>query len=556
MAYFRRIAVLLLLASMTFAATLYSQPSKATSTADHSKFPELQRNFAKPEDVTKTCLSCHTEAGTEIMATSHWNWNRITKHMPGYEGEEIEIGKTNVVNNFCVGIQSNEPRCTSCHIGYGWKDKSFDFTNETKIDCLVCHEQTGTYKKFPTGAGYPVKERKMFKGNKKWYDVPDYAAIAQSVGQPTRNNCGTCHFKGGGGDGVKHGALDSALTKPKKHLDVHMGMDGANMVCVDCHIAPEHDIKGQLYSVSVENKDRVSCERCHTSKPHTSKLFVEQHEGRVKGKYLDLLLERPAPEDNAYHRRLDKHAEKVACQTCHIPNYGTGKPTKVWWDWSKAGKLDEKGKPIVKKDEDGHVLYHGKKGEFRYAHDAMPEYRWFTGEVSHIRFGDKIDPENAPIQVNEIFGVCGKPEAKIWPIKIMRGKQIYDPVNKTFIQPKLFGKKGTGAFWAEFDWAKSAEAGMKYAGLPYSGKFDFIETEMFWPLTHLVVPKEQSLKCEDCHTRKSYEEGGRLANLESCWLPGRDYNKFLDIIGILLVVGSLGGVFVHGTLRVMSSRKQ
>ncbi len=43
------------------------------------------------------------------------------------------------------------------------------------------------------------------------------------VVRPERQNCGACHFNGGGGDGVKHGDLDTSLTKPNKALDVHMG---------------------------------------------------------------------------------------------------------------------------------------------------------------------------------------------------------------------------------------------------------------------------------------------------------------------------------------------
>ncbi len=37
---------------------------------------------------------------------------------------------------------------------------------------------------------------------------------------------GTCLFFSGGGDGVKHGDMDSSLMKPNKELDVHMGFDG------------------------------------------------------------------------------------------------------------------------------------------------------------------------------------------------------------------------------------------------------------------------------------------------------------------------------------------
>jgi hypothetical protein len=40
---------------------------------------------------------------------------------------------------------------------------------------------------------------------------------------------------------------------------------------------------------------------------------------------------------------------------------------------------------------------------------------------------------------------------------------------------------------------------MKSAGLAYSGKYEFVETAMYWGLTHEVVPKEQALSCAECH---------------------------------------------------------
>ena len=40
---------------------------------------------------------------------------------------------------------------------------------------------------------------------------------------------------------------------------------------------------------------------------------------------------------------------------------------------------------------------------------------------------------------------------------------------------------------------------MKSAGLAYSGKHEFVETIMYWGLTHEVVPKEQALSCAACH---------------------------------------------------------
>jgi hypothetical protein len=61
---------------------------------------------------------------------------------------------------------------------------------------------------------------------------------AQSVGKPKRENCGVCHFYGGGGEGVKHGDLDSALIKPSRDHDVHMG-GVADMTYQACHVTQE-----------------------------------------------------------------------------------------------------------------------------------------------------------------------------------------------------------------------------------------------------------------------------------------------------------------------------
>ena len=33
-------------------------------------------------------------------------------------------------------MPSNEPRCTCCHIGYGYANKEIDFTVEANVDCI------------------------------------------------------------------------------------------------------------------------------------------------------------------------------------------------------------------------------------------------------------------------------------------------------------------------------------------------------------------------------------------------------------------------------------
>ncbi len=42
------------------------------STADHSKFDELQQAFKTGPEVTKACLGCHTEAAKQLHKTTPW----------------------------------------------------------------------------------------------------------------------------------------------------------------------------------------------------------------------------------------------------------------------------------------------------------------------------------------------------------------------------------------------------------------------------------------------------------------------------------------------------
>ena len=478
---------------------------------NHRSFPVLQKEFNNAHQVTDACLSCHTSRGKELMATSHWKWER-TEMLEG-KGE-VPVGKKNILNNFCIGISASEATCTRCHIGYGWADKSFDFNDEKNIDCLVCHDNSGTYKKKKGGAGYPDPSVNL-------------AYVAQNVGMPKRENCGVCHFWGGGGNNVKHGDLEIALLDCKREVDVHMTTEGEDMSCVACHVTENHQMAGKLYALSSENKNRASCEQCHTETPHTNKL-------------------------------INEHNARVACQTCHIPTYAKVNGTKMVWDWSTAGILDDEGHPKHENDADGNHNYLSIKGTFVYDDNVIPEYYWFNGIANHQLITDRID--TIPVQMNTLDGsyndkgVHQKSTApsKIWPVKVHRGKQIYDTENMTLVQPKLWSPtSGDSAYWTDFDWNEASIAGMSYLNLPYSGNYDFVETEMYWPLNHMVAPKEQSLTCKDCHTRNN----GRLASLDDFYLPGRDKSGLLDGIGIAFVLIAGLGVLIHGSIRIFTTPK-
>ena len=475
---------------------------KPVPSVDHSKFTILQSDFETPQEVTEACLTCHTEVHKEVMSSSHWNWERVAY----VEGRGIRtIGKKNLLNNFCIGSQTNEQACAKCHIGFGMSNDHFDFKNARNVDCMVCHDNSEEYKKGASMAGYPDRSVNLSK-------------VAQSVGQPTKNNCGACHFYSGGGNNVKHGDLEAAQTACTRDVDVHMAANGLNMSCVDCHTAENHVIKGKLYSVSAENINRLNCEDCHTNMPH-------------------------------FNQMLNRHTAKVACQTCHIPTYAKENATKMQWNWSDAGKL-KNGNPYMEEDSLGNHTYMSIKGSFIWARNVQPDYVWFNGTADHYMMGDSIT--EIPVQMNKLFGSHDDPNSKIIPVKIHVGDQIYDKKYNILIQPKLYApEKGDSAYWKDFNWDKASAAGMSRIGFPYSGEYGFVETEMYWPLNHMVAPKEQSVSCAECHTRNN----GRLAKLTGFYVPGRDNNPILDGFGRWLIILSLGGVLLHAAIRIFYSMR-
>jgi len=396
------------------------------------------------------------------------------------------------------------------------------------VDCMACHDSTGTYKKFPTDCGHPAYKEKKF--GDAVYPAVDLKNIAQNVKKPSRKNCGACHFSGGGGDGVKHGDLDSSLITAGRELDIHMDVNGLNYSCQRCHSSFNHQISGRKYTlpapnthkISMPNDDgnRLSCESCHTDRPH-------------KNNY-----------------KLNDHTDKVSCQACHIPSFAREKPTVTYWDWSTAGKMDGNGKPFEKKSSTakGFTYYDTKKGDLTWEKNVNPEYFWYDGSMTYKTYKDRIDGAR-PVRLNYPNGSYESVNSRIYPFKIHGGKQPFDNEKKTIIIPKLFGPKESGAYWGNWDWLKASETGMAVMEADFSGKVDFIETETYWPITHMVTAKEKSLSCEECHHKK-----GRIAKLAGFYVPSRDSNTFMDYAGILLVILSFFGVFIHGLIRIAGKK--
>ncbi|MGD0946806.1 MAG: tetrathionate reductase family octaheme c-type cytochrome [Candidatus Binatia bacterium] len=417
-------------------------------TPDHSTLVTL-RDKPSPKEVTRSCLSCHPKVGQDLLNTAHWNWKGYSPTLKGYE-HRIDISLTLMVNNACIAIGPNLQECASCHIGYGWVDSSYNFSDPGNIDCLVCHDTTGLYRKDIGKGGLPDPALNL-------------AEIARRVGRPSRRACGSCHFVSGGTPYTKHGDLEAALADPSPGLDQHMGT--LEMRCQDCHTTTAHRIAGMSMSApAVEG--RVSCEKCHGPTPHGVAGMLSRH--------------------------LDDHIRSVACETCHIPSIARAAPTLLRRDYSQAGQ-----DRAVTLDKYGMPQYDKKFGTLTWGKDLVPAYLWYDGTRNASLVGDKIDASDIVI-LNAPVGEKRNPAARIFPFQTHAAVQPYDMGNSILAVPKLLDD-----FWKNFNWSTAIDEGMKRAGVPYSGQYDFVETRMYSSIHHEVVPAKQALGCSDCHSSEA-----------------------------------------------------
>jgi octaheme c-type cytochrome (tetrathionate reductase family) len=420
-------------------------------TPDHSTLVAF-KSKPGPQEVTRTCLSCHPKVGRDIrdiLNSAPWRWNEYSSTLAGYE-HRLNIGLSLMADNACLAIGPALQECASCHIAHGGVDPRFNYSDPANIDCLVCHDTTGSYRRELSKGGVPDPSL-------------DLAAVAQSVGRPSRQACGSCHFATGGAFYSRHGDLEPALAEPPPDLDVHMGV--LKMRCQDCHLTADHRIAGMSVAVPV-SEGRANCEKCHGNAPHGVAGMLSRH--------------------------LDDHIRAVACETCHIPSVARSSPTLVRRDYSEAGQdrprtLSPSGMP----------QYDPKSGALTWGRDLVPAYLWYDGRRKASLTGAKIDPSTTVI-LNPPVGEKRNPAARIFPFQVYTAVQPYDQESNLLVMPKLLED-----YWVNFDWSKANAGAMRSVELPCSGKYGFVETTMYSPIHHEVVPAKLALGCADCHSAEA-----------------------------------------------------
>jgi hypothetical protein len=434
----------------TITATVTRTPTKSPA----SPTPTVNSNphaSITSYDGPQTCINCHASEAQSMLGSEHMKWN----------------GKWKEVNTYCTAPEPADFACRSCHVSTG------KVTNQTvnDIDCLICHNDTYKRALGPqsndvtvtdwTGASktyhFPIKTNGDYQFQPRYDLMPagtTMLSLAQNVKLPSKTTCLNCHAKAGGGDGVKRGDLymNLASSTLTANEDVHMSPTRGNMTCQKCHVPSNHLIPGKGIDLRVSEGGTVTCQQCHNTAPHT------------------------------VTTSMNTHANRVACQTCHIPKFGKNTATEMSRNWT-----------VPKWNPSGCNGQGAWIGEEVKASNVTPTYKFWNGQSDIYNFGETIQATNGVFNMAQALGTIQ--DGKLYPMKVHTSVQPWDNNSQRMVQYDVLWQFMTGKY------EEAAARGQSFMGL--SGAYTWVNTSADQLITHGVEPKANALKCAACHETRT-----------------------------------------------------
>lgn len=413
-----------------------------------------------------TCVECHETQAEGMFGSVHYQETGPTPNVtniPGTSGKG-ELG----FNTYCGAIvSSRRVACWTCHVSYGRVPRPTMTSDQLhNIDCLVCHQDA--YKRkvgaptellsFTDYAGVSRTWRLPVEDAGDFTVVPDEANMtlsiveaARTVHPPTRSSCLRCHAFAAGSDNGKRGDLSTVSANPPVTSDFHLSPAGADLTCQACHRASNHHLLGRGLDLRANDRpEPLECTLCHSASPHDDS-------------------------------KLNRHTNRVACQTCHIPTYAKDASTETARDWRypfwSASLFGGQG---------------GFKPEEIRGANLTPTYEWYDGTSQVYALG-QIAPMNDQGQYEMAFpnGGVRSSGAKIYPMKEHVSNSARHDATGRLIPHSTF------TFFVTGDFNRAVEDGMQWSEL--TGGWTLVNVHTYQTINHGVEPHDNALKCGQCH---------------------------------------------------------
>jgi hypothetical protein len=440
-------------------ALLVAGPALADSLA--AKTPYSHKDAFEHYEGTKTCLACHEREATTFFHSQHYQWKAPAPGIVDSKGRQL--GKINTINDFCtspmanwIGIVKNgrgdslSQGCSKCHAGLGrLPEEKISRTQLENIDCLICH--AGGYQRDLYGS---EKEGWQWKPI-LWKNPEGLDSVSKRITLPKKTHCLRCHAGSGGGPNYKRGDLEYTLAEAPRDFDVHLSKEGADLSCIDCHAGGDHRVVGRGADLSGTDSPaetlRCGSGKCHPAAPHGIEV-------------------------------LDRHAKRVDCTVCHIPDFARVDATDMVRDWSKGQWHEDKQRWTA---------------TITLEKNVRPVLAWWNGKSRATLLGEApVRLADGRIGMMLPEGSRSDPSAKIHAFKLHKGKM-----------PVLDGKGWIVPIVVEEFFADGKiDDGVRKAALGTykirDAKFSWVDTVRYMGIFHEVKPAKAALACLDCHGEK------------------------------------------------------
>jgi hypothetical protein len=236
-----------------------------------------------------------------------------------------------------------------------------------------------------------------------------------------------------------------------------MSPQGGDLLCQDCHVPANHQIPGSGIDLRVAEGGAVKeCSACH------------------------------ADDVSAHSPQLQKHMDRVSCQTCHIPKYGKDVATEMSRDWRSPH-----WNPAGCNGQGAWV------GEEVKASNVKPDYLFWNGNSTIYSLGDPLAPD--PDGMYTMARASGSiDDGKIYPIKEHTAWQPRSTVTGQMVQYDVLWNFMTGFF------EEAAQRGLLFMGLqPFDNNgdktYEWVNARAEQLITHGVEPAANALTSNSCH---------------------------------------------------------
>ena len=414
---------------------------------------------------TKTCLDCHREAAETFFHSQHYQWRGDTPQIVNADAAS-RWGKLNTINDFCtnpaqnwIGLVHNSrgdvlsKGCSKCHAGLrhaarahahrgAAREHRLPDLPRVRLPARPLHQRG----RLPRVEADPLEE----PGGPR--------LVSKRISLPKREMCLRCHSASGGGPNFKRGDLEYELAKTDRSYDVHMGDDGGDLSCIDCHAGEDHRIRGRgVDLVGTDSPDNLlSCQgECHDA--------ASVHEAEI----------------------LNHHTRRVNCTVCHVSTFARDEATDMVRDWST---------PKYYPEDDRYTA------TITMQKDVVPVYAWFNGTTkAQLPQQPAISLADGTVGMMVPEGSREDPKSKIFAFKLHKGKMpMLD--EQTWIIPILVEH-----FFADGDIDSAVKHATEEAYGIKGAAYSWVDTVRYMGIFHSVQPKEQAVACLECHS-----PGGRM----------------------------------------------